>query len=636
MKRWLLLLGVLLLTLLDAASAAQAGCAPRVLGVQAARADGNERPVHGWESVELPDTWTRRWPGWSGNVWYRIDWERSCTQEVPIAEPVALDINGISMAGEVFSNGELLWRDDSMQEPLSRSWNMPRWWVLPESSLHAGVNAIWVRVVGVPELSPGLGQLQMGPMAQVQALYARNLWRQRTVYTLTAGMAAAVGGLFFVVWLLRRREQAFGWYALVSLSWAAYMATILATSPWPLEGIPSATLAMSRLNIAVFVVYVLAFCMFTWRFSGQRLPRVEKALHWLTGLAVAAVLLVPAAGVALVMSVVWQGFALALLTICVQIQWYVWRPRPGGRNVQHMMLALCWLLLLTVGVHDVLVILRMWHAHETWSAVIGPVTTLLMALLVGGRLAAGMQRIERFNHELAAGVAEARAELAQALAREHAQALENAKLQERVQIAHDLHDGLGGSLVRGLALVEQARDTLPNERVLSLLKSLRDDLRQVIDHGSSAGAAVPDTPVQWAAPLRHRFTGIFDELGVASQWSIAPRWREPYRPSALQCMGLTRLMEEALSNVIKHSRARHLKVVVQVGGSQPGTLTVHIEDDGVGFDVIAVQRAGLSVGMRSMAARVERIGGSLTLQSGPCGTLVGVVLELSLAAGSPQ
>lgn len=47
---------------------------------------------------------------------------------------------------------------------------------------------------------------------------------------------------------------------------------------------------------------------------------------------------------------------------------------------------------------------------------------------------------------------------------------------------------MGGSLIRSIALVEQAPQPLPNERVLSLLKMLRDDLRQVIDQGSSAGA----------------------------------------------------------------------------------------------------------------------------------------------------
>ena len=153
---------------------------------------------------------------------------------------------------------------------------------------------------------------------------------------------------------------------------------------------------------------------------------------------------------------------------------------------------------------------------------------------------------------------------------------------------------------------------------------LRDDLRQMIDNGSSAGAPVPETPVQWAAPLRHRFTRILDEMGVTSRWDMPPQWQG--RPSALQCLGLTRLVEEALSNTIKHSRARQVRV--QCTQPQPDVLCLRIEDDGVGFDVQAVQHAGLSVGMRSMAARAERMGGTLEVVSGASGTVVRLEMPL--------
>jgi len=53
----------------------------------------------------------------------------------------------------------------------------------------------------------------------------------------------------------------------------------------------------------------------------------------------------------------------------------------------------------------------------------------------------------------------------------------------------------------------------------------------------------------------------------------------------------------------------------------------------VGFDVQAVQRAGQSVGMRSMAARAERLGASFSVQSSPAGTMVTAVLQLG--AGLP-
>ena len=620
LRRWLAAWGVMVAmwaVLLPGAVLAQPldGC---TLTVQAARAVDGQRPTQGWEPVTLPDTWIRRWPGYEGTVWYRLDWQRDCVS----AGPVGLGIAGISMAGEVYLNDDLLWRDVSLQEPLSRSWNTPRWWLLPASALHdtdTNTNTVWVRVVGLPALEPGLGNTHIGPAAQVGAMQARQQWRQQTAYVFSAGLSAAVGCLFAGVWGLRRSEQVSGWYALMSLAWAVYLFTLLATNPWPFNG----TLMMSRVNIAAFALYVLCFCLFTWRFGGQRLPRLERLLYGLALLSVAAALLVPQVAVLPVFAVVWVGFVVIFFINCLQFQWHAWLPRTGQRKVQHMLLALCWLAFIVVGLHDLLIAYPQRRMDNTWSTIAAPLTTVVMALLLGERLTSNMRRIERFNQQLAESVATARAELALALEREHAQALHTAKLQERMQIAHDLHDGLGGSLMRGMALLEQAGGPLPNGRVLSLLKTLRDDLRQLIDHGSSAGATVPETPVRWAAPLRHRFTRLLDEMEVVSQWQVSPLWHLP--PSALQCLGVTRLVEEALSNTIKHSHARQVHVDVC---ADPHRFTVRVQDDGVGFDVFAVQAAGLSVGMRSMAARAERMGARFSVTSKPGETVVEVVVLL--------
>ena len=202
----------------------------------------------------------------------------------------------------------------------------------------------------------------------------------------------------------------------------------------------------------------------------------------------------------------------------------------------------------------------------------------------------------------------------------------NALLQERLRLTHDLHDGVGGALVHMLASVELGDGALPRDQVLSMLKLLRNDLRHSIDSNSSAQVRVPATPGEWMAPLRHRFTTLFDALDVACDWQCAPTWGSA-QPQALQYLAMTRLIEEALTNVIKHSQAR--RVCVECTLPQPGVFAVRVEDDGRGFDVAAVQRAGMSVGMRSMAARAERMGGTLTVRSGPSGTLVGVSMLLN-------
>ena len=594
-------------------------CAPRILAVQSAPALDGARPLTGWVDVTLPDTWSRRWPAHGDSGWYRIDWERSCTN----GEPVALGIDGISVAGEVYNNGDLLWRDAFLVEPLSRSWNVPRWWVLPESGLQPGVNTVWVRAVGPAALGPGLRAVRLGDASTVAAQHYRTQWRQRTLYLINAVLCGMAGALFSVVWTLRRNTPAgaaYGWFGLMALTWLAYLTTYLAYTQWPW---PDA-LARSRFSMVALVGYVLSACLFTLRFGGQRLPRTERMLWALAALGAGTAVFVPDDVAGLWFGRVWQGAMWVFMFNCLQFQWHAWRPRPEGRKQLHMLLALCWLAVMALTVTTLIPGGDRWNVARNWAAFSGLLVISLVMLLLGAQLMQRVRGVERFNRALEQGVSEARAQLAQALAREHTRALEHTRLQERIQLAHDLHDGLGGSLIRSIALVEQAPQPLPNERVLSFLKMLRDDLRQVIDQGSSAGAQVPATPVQWAAPLRHRFTRILDEMGVTSLWDMPPHWQG--RPSALQCLGLTRLVEEALSNTIKHSRARQVRV--QCTQPQGGALCLRIEDDGVGFDVEAVRHAGLSVGMRSMMARAERIGGALEVVSSSAGTKLTVKLAL--------
>lgn len=205
------------------------------------------------------------------------------------------------------------------------------------------------------------------------------------------------------------------------------------------------------------------------------------------------------------------------------------------------------------------------------------------------------------------------------------QKLANARLQERLNLTHDLHDGLGGSLVHMIAFVEQSEEAIERAQTLSMLKLIRNDLRQTIDSNTSTQVRVPVSQQEWLAPLRHRFLTLLDALEIRCDWQFAPAWRTP--PNALQYLALTRLIEEALTNVIKHSQASHVRLY----SHQPEAdqLVLEIEDDGVGFDVAAVNASGLGIGMRSMATRIARVGGTLHIDSEPGRTLLTACVQLS-------
>ncbi|GIV95474.1 MAG: hypothetical protein KatS3mg057_0131 [Herpetosiphonaceae bacterium] len=79
-----------------------------------------------------------------------------------------------------------------------------------------------------------------------------------------------------------------------------------------------------------------------------------------------------------------------------------------------------------------------------------------------------------------------------------------------------------------------------------------------------------------------------------------------------------RIVQEALSNITRHSRASSVRIILSIASGQA---QLEISDDGVGFDP-AKQRAGM--GLRSMQERVAAAGGSLNISSGTGGTTLQV------------
>ena len=73
---------------------------------------------------------------------------------------------------------------------------------------------------------------------------------------------------------------------------------------------------------------------------------------------------------------------------------------------------------------------------------------------------------------------------------------------------------------------------------------------------------------------------------------------------------LYRIAQEALTNVVKHARAKQINISLRFDEAQ---VCLEIEDDGVGFDT-AVDHSG-GMGLRGIQERVEKIGGDLLVQS---------------------
>jgi signal transduction histidine kinase len=84
-----------------------------------------------------------------------------------------------------------------------------------------------------------------------------------------------------------------------------------------------------------------------------------------------------------------------------------------------------------------------------------------------------------------------------------------------------------------------------------------------------------------------------------------------------------RIVQEALSNVARHARARHVEVALTAQGV---ALEVTVRDDGVGFNV---DRLRTGLGLVGMEERAELAGGRLDIESAPgAGTTLGARFPL--------
>jgi signal transduction histidine kinase len=296
--------------------------------------------------------------------------------------------------------------------------------------------------------------------------------------------------------------------------------------------------------------------------------------------------------------------------------------RSDRRDCQ--VLALCIVLPVAVSLHDFGVYMGWYGGVSYLGSFTSPLMLLGMGFVLAYRFANTMKRVEGFNAELSREVRQATGQLAETLRQQHALELAHGRAGERLQLVRDLHDGFGGTLVGAIARVEQAPDDMPRREIVRLLKEMRDDLRLVIDSTAREHADLAELLV----PLRHRSSQLLDAAGIDAHWHL--EGVGGVELGAARSLDLLRLLQEALTNVFKHSRARRVDIHVHRQGDR---LRLQVDDDGVGLPAAgAAPTGGGGAGFASMRLRAQRLGGELSVsaRSDPQGTRV--ALELPLAA----
>jgi len=211
-------------------------------------------------------------------------------------------------------------------------------------------------------------------------------------------------------------------------------------------------------------------------------------------------------------------------------------------------------------------------------------------------------------------------DLSERVGREAVRALLQGQELERTRLARELHDETGQaltSILLGLKSLEQQVGEEPVALIRELVGSALDHVRRL-----TVELRPPVLDDFGLEPALERLTSIVaDRSGLNVQLNVAARSvaLPPEHETALY-----RIVQEALTNIVKHAEAHSVSIVV---ASAEGAVRAVVEDDGVGFETAKVREGAL--GLVGMRERILLLGGRFDIQSTP-GSGTTLLVELPL------
>ena len=207
--------------------------------------------------------------------------------------------------------------------------------------------------------------------------------------------------------------------------------------------------------------------------------------------------------------------------------------------------------------------------------------------------------------------------------------LMNMQDQERRRLARDLHDGLG----QELAVAKMVLD-----------KMILQKSSQVSDESWTQASSIVDRAIQQVRSMSHLFhPPLLDEVGLLSAlaWYVEGLSKRSgiettldVQPEDFPRLGaevetaVFRIVQEALTNVFRHSEATKVEITLT---QKNGMIVVAVRDDGkgIGKSITELRPDSVGVGIGGMKQRAKEFGGELRLTNAHPGTLVELTIPCS-------
>ena len=216
-------------------------------------------------------------------------------------------------------------------------------------------------------------------------------------------------------------------------------------------------------------------------------------------------------------------------------------------------------IVLTCWVHDMLSVFEIMTNERIFVSRLS-YSAMLVAIGAGltWRFARALNQVDSFASQLVTRVREAEERLKASFAREEERARAAALANERTRLMRDLHDGLGGQLVSIVALSERGHE---GAGITDAARAALKDLRLVIDSMDDIGGDLMLALGSW----RERAAAQLRPHDVALGWHVATPQGLPLHPELRpwHVIQIVRILDEAVTNAVKHAQARHIVVTIE-------------------------------------------------------------------------
>ena len=559
-------------------------------------------------SVALPDDWSQSHPRHGGVLWYRVKLDAP----LPADELLGLYIERVCANVEVYLNGALLMSGGRFTEPVTRNCHRPLLVTLPRPLLQADGNTLDLKVVGYPlqrvsarDRAGSLSALQIGPYALLAERHAQQLLLDVALPQVTSGTLLLLGGLLLALGWMHRRDSHLVYFAALSTGWALVSARL-----W-LRDLPFGNDTTELLITSLLPPVALAAVRFMMRFAGWR-HRVIDAALLAQCLIVPASLLLAGPNRLFVLASSWYlvlaGEALAALVFCLVACWRRRRGRFWAAALTLPGIGVC------VGVELATQQLSIDPLFVHAAHLATPLFFVAMGLWLLRQYGHALQTAESSRHALEVHMRDATAEIEKNYSQLAEMRVEQVTARERKRIAADLHDDLGAKL---LTIVH----TSESERISTLAREALEEMRLSVRGLTGKPVRLLDALGDWRAEVVSRLS----QAGIEAEWA-APAEEIEHTFSARSYVQTTRIMREAVSNIIKHSGASHCSVRSAIAD---GDFQIIIQDNGNGIPMELDGKLDRGHGMSSMKHRAKQLQGQCLVESGPgYGTVIRLTLPL--------